>query len=205
MLIQSRNVYDDGFAGLDPNFTSPEAIASLIVLEGQRLPHTILEPASGDGAIVRPLRESGRLVIGNDVYPYEGRPGDTVIRCSLTLPLIKTVRADGMEHVIAGAVTNPPFSRALDFARRLLPEFRYVALLVRSNFYVEAASRDAFFELYPPTRVYFFSLRAPMMHRYQWAGPRKSSNTAHCWLVWERDAEREFPRRFNWRKVLGGK
>jgi hypothetical protein len=203
MRIQSRNRYDDEFKGLDPNFTSREAIASLIVLEGQRLPHTILEPACGAGAIVWPLRESGRLVVGNDVYAYEGRPEDTVIRCSLTLPLIKTIRVDGVEHVIEGAVTNPPFRKALAFARRLLAEFRYVALLVRSNFYVEAASRDAFFELHPPTRVYFFSLRAPMMHRYQWAGPRKSSNTAHCWLVWQRDAEREFPRRVNWQKVLG--
>jgi hypothetical protein len=203
MLIQSRKAYDDEFKGLDPKFTSYEAIAGSIALEGERLPRTILEPACGDGAIIRPLRESGRLVVGCDVYPYEGRPEGTVIRCSLTLPLVKTLGSDGVRHIIEAAVTNPPFSKALVFARRLLPEFRYVALLVRSNFYVEAASRDSFFELHPPTRVWFASLRLPMMHRYQWTGPRKSSNTAHCWLVWERDAEREFPRRFNWRKTLG--
>jgi hypothetical protein len=203
MRTQSRNTYDDEFKGLDPNFTSYEAIASLIQLEGARLPRTILEPACGDGAIVRPLRDSGRLVACCDIYPYEGRPADTVICNSLTTPLTRTIEVDGVSYVIEGAVTNPPYAKALAFARLLLAEFPYVALLVRSNFYVEAARRDTFFEAHPPTRVWFASLRLPMMHRYRWAGPKKSSNTAHCWLVWQRGAPREFPTRFNYRTVLG--
>ena len=44
-----------------------------------------------------------------------------------------------------GAVTNPPYAKALAFARKMIVEHRYVALLVRSNFYVEAAGRDDFF------------------------------------------------------------
>ena len=55
----------------------------------------------------------------------------------------------------------------------------------------------------PDDRVWFASLRLPMMHRYQWAGPKKPSNTAHCWLVWERGAAREYPERFNWKELLG--
>ena len=46
MRIQSRNGgYDDGLDGLDPYFTCPEAIASLIALEGDRLPQRLPETA----------------------------------------------------------------------------------------------------------------------------------------------------------------
>jgi hypothetical protein len=199
MRIQSRNSYDDEFKGLDPNFTSREAIECLIRLEGERLPRTIVEPCSGDGAIVRVLRQHGREVVAIDIYPYEGRPADTVIG-----DYFDPRTAD--PKILAaceGAVTNPPYAKALAFATRLIAEHRYVALLVRSNFYVEAARRDAFFARCPPTRVWFASLRLPMMHRYRWAGPRKSSNTAHCWLVWERGLPPTLPQRFNWQEQLG--
>jgi len=67
-------------------------------------------------------------------------------------------------------VTNPPYKKALSFAKKMIAEFPYVALFVRSNFYVEAAAGDAFFEAHPPTRVWFASLRLPLPHRYKWAG-----------------------------------
>ena len=69
-------------------------------------------------------------------------------------------------------------------------------LLVRSNFYVEAAARDAFFEAHPPTRVWFASLRLPLPHRYKWAGRRVSDNTARCRADAGRGAERA-----RWRAV----
>jgi hypothetical protein len=74
---------------------------------------------------------------------------------------------------------------------------------VRSNFYVEAAARDAFFAAHPPTGVWFASLRLPLPHRYKWAGKRVSDNTARCWLVWERGMPPTLPQRFNWKELLG--
>lgn len=70
MRIQSRNAYDDGLDDLDPYFTCREAIASLIALDGNRLPARLWEPAAGDGAIVLPFRETGRLVIASDIHDY---------------------------------------------------------------------------------------------------------------------------------------
>ena len=143
------------------------------------------------------LRAHGREVLPIDIYAYEGRPADTVIADYLNALQLDT---SGYE----GAITNPPYRHALAFAEKLLREHRYVGLLLRSNFYVEAAERDAFFEAHPPTRVWFASLRLPMMHRYGWTGPRQASNTAHCWLVWDNGAPREFPQRFDYRRVLDG-
>ena len=39
--------------GLDPYFTCPEAIKSLILLEGDRIPQRLWEPCAGSGAIVQ--------------------------------------------------------------------------------------------------------------------------------------------------------
>src|SRR5262249_14318248 len=70
MRIQSRNGYNDGLDDLDPYFTCAEAIASLLTLEGDRLPRRLWEPAAGDGAIVHPLRGTGRSVIAFDIHDY---------------------------------------------------------------------------------------------------------------------------------------
>jgi hypothetical protein len=194
MLIQNRNTYTDGIENLDPYFTCPEAVASLLRLEGERLPQRIWEPACGDGAIVRPLIAAGRDVIASDIHAYDGRPDDRMVFDYLATP--------PFPDSIEGIVTNPPYRQAQAFAEKALVEAPYVALLVRSNFYVEAAERDAFFAAWPPTRVWLSSRRLPAMHRYRWTGNRVASNTPYCWLVWERGMPPSLPQRFDWRKLL---
>src|SRR5262249_9136830 len=161
--------------GLDPYFTCAEAIASLIALEGPHLPKRLWEPAAGDGAIVNPLRETGRLVIASDIHDY-GLEG-CAIRDYLT--------ADPPPG-IEGLVTNPPYRPAEEFARKALSEVPYVAFLVRSNFNIDGVKRMPFRASHPPTRIWWSARRLPMMHRYGWKGNRSTSNTPHCWLVWER-------------------
>ena len=195
MLIQSRNKYDDGLEKLDLYFSCPEAVESLLLLEGERLPHCLWEPACGDGAIVRVLESSGCDVLASDIHAYDGRPEDSMIYDYLAMPPVP--------DCIDGIVTNPPYKLAQVFAEKALVEARYVALLLRSNFYVEAAERDAFFAVHPPTRVWFASRRLPAMHRYGWAGNRVPSNTPYCWLVWERGMPPTLPRRFDWKVLLG--
>jgi hypothetical protein len=167
MLAQNRRRHTDEFEDLDPYFTGVEAVECLITLEGDRLPQTILETAVGDGAIAKALQAHGRDVRAIDIYPYEGRPADTMIGDYFDLAPIAG---------IDGAITNPPYKKALAFIEKMIAEYRYVAVLVRTNFYTEAAERDDFFEKYPPTRMWFASRRLLMMHRYRWAGPKKSSN-----------------------------
>src|SRR5215472_951282 len=182
MRIQSRNAYDDGLDDLDPYFTCVEAIASLIALEGDRLPARLWEPAAGNGAIVHPLRATGRSVIASDIHDY-GLEG-----CALR-DYLTTDPPPG----IKGIVTNPPYRQALQFAEKALSEVPYVAFLVRSNFDVEGVKRMAFRACYPPTRIWRSARRLPMMHRFGWNGPHAPSNTPHCWLVWERGAARQYP------------
>src|SRR5262249_54516378 len=130
MSVQSRNAYDDGLDALDPYFTCPQAIASLIALEGKRLPARLWEPAAGDGAIVQPLRETGRLVVASDIHDYGLE--DCALRDYLTA---------NPPPFIQGIVTNPPWKRALLFARKAVSDVPYAALLVRSNFEIEGIRR----------------------------------------------------------------
>lgn len=191
MRIQSRNKYSDGLDGLDPYFTCPEAIASLIALEGDRLPWRLWEPAAGDGAIVRPLCRTGRFVVASDIHDY-GLEG-----CAIA----DYLRADPPPD-IGGIVTNPPYKLAMQFAEKALSEAPYVALLVRSNFEIEGLKRMRFRARHPATRIWRSARRLPPMHRYGWSGNKVSSNTPYCWLVWERGALREYPQDFDWRRVI---
>jgi len=100
MPLRINSTHDFGERGLDAYFTCPEAIRSLIVLEGPRLPQRIWEPAAGDGAIVRELIASGRKVVASDVQDYG---------------LVDYLTAPQMVGV-DGIVTNPPFKLAIEFA-----------------------------------------------------------------------------------------
>ena len=190
MRIQST--HDFSARGLDAYFTCREAVESLILLEGGRLPRRLWEPCCGDGAIVHPLRQSGRFVVASDIYDY-GLPGCQICNY-LTAPL--PLRIEGL-------ITNPPFQAAQRFAQKAISEVPYVALLVRTNFLMDGAQRGKWLDGCEPTRVWLSAQRLPFMHRYNWAGKRSTTNTPHCWAVWERGAPREFPQRFYWRELLG--
>ena len=190
LRIQSKHSNAD--RGLDPYFTCPEAIISLMALERAYLPRVLLDPCAGDGAFTRLMAWHGYETYANDIKDY-GLAG-CAIGDYLTVPPVPKVE---------GIVTNPPFSKALEFLRKAISEADYVAFLLRANFLVEAAGRDAFFEQQPPARTYYSSQRFPMMHRLGWTGKRSTSNTPFAWAVWDRRANRvEPPRRFRWRDIL---
>jgi hypothetical protein len=194
MRIQST--HDFKARGLDAYFTCPEAIEALILLEGGRLPQTIWEPAAGGGAIVLPLRASGRTVYASDIHDY-GLPGCHIMDY-LSVPAPPAGWADGV-------VTNPPYGVAQEFAAKALDEVPYIALLVRTNFLMDGESRGRWLDRNPPTRVWYLLPRWPMMHRHGWAGKQAGSNTPHCWVVWEAGEAPTLPRRAYWRDLLNRK
>jgi hypothetical protein len=125
MRIQSSHCHAQ--RGLDPYFSPPEATAALLAIELGRLPQRLWEPAAGDGAIAQPLCAAGFDVVATDIVDY------------LTAPL---------PHGVTGIITNPPYRRAVEFARKALGEVPYLALLLRTNF-LESTSRLPFFRKHP--------------------------------------------------------
>lgn len=187
MRIQSS--HDHAARGLDAYFSPPEAVASLIGIEADRLPKRILEPAAGDGAIVRPLRKAGHTVIASDIADYG------LDDCRTGVDYLKAKPISG----VGGVVTNPPYKLAVQFAQKAIREAPYLALLLRTNF-LESTSRLKFFREYQPARIWISSRRLPMMHRLGWEGPRAPSNTCFAWFVWDREeAQKRIVDWFDWR------
>jgi len=187
MRIQSSHSHTD--RGFDAYFTPPEATSALLAIEDGRLPRHLWEPAAGNGAIARPLREAGYSVVATDLIDYGGT-GITPGIDYLAAPVPKGVN---------GIVTNPPYKRAVEFACKALAEVPYVALLLRTNF-LESTARLPFFRAHPPARVWISSRRLPMMHRHGWTGPTAPSNTCFAWFVWDAGTSQGGPRLdwFDW-------
>jgi hypothetical protein len=180
--------------GLDPYFTCPEAIEALILLEGDRIPQRLWEPAAGNGAIVLPLRATGRIVMSSDIHNY-GLPGCHIVDY-LSAPKMPAAW-------VYGVVTNPPYRYAQRFAMRAISEVPYVAFLVRTNFIMDAERRGRWLDRNEPTRVYYLLPRLPMMHHQAWTGKKSSSNTPFAWVIWQEGAPRKFPQRVYWTELLG--
>jgi hypothetical protein len=102
---------------------------------------------------------------------------------------------------VYAVVTNAPHRYAQRFAARALTEAPYVALLVRTNFVMDADRRGRWLDRNEPTRVYYVLPRLPMMHREGWQGKRSTSNTPFAWVVWQEGAPRSFPQRVYWKEL----
>src|SRR5262245_43583018 len=86
--------------GHDLYETDPRVIKALV--EAEKLPRKIWEPAAGRGAIVNVLREHGHFVVASDLVDY-GVPGQQA-----GVDFLKTTRAPaGCTCVL----TNPPYGR----------------------------------------------------------------------------------------------
>lgn len=186
MRINSTHAHAD--RGLDFYPTPKVAIEALIRIEEDSIPWVIWEPACGDGAIVEPLKNSGRTVIATDLVDRGCGVGG-----------IDYLLTSVPDRRIGGIITNPPYRLAQAFLEKAIQEVPYSAWLLRMNF-VESMSRLPFFKSTPPARIWVSSRRLPMMHRAGWEGPIAPSNTCFAWFVFEKGATQSETRWFDWKE-----
>lgn len=154
--------------------TPPEAVTAL--LNAERLPHHIWEPACGPGAIVRVLRDHGHQVLATDLVDYASPDQDHArwdFLSELRLP-------DGIEAI----VTNPPFKNVEPFVANALRLCPKVIMLLRLAF-LESDRRRPILDGGSLARVHVFRKRLPMMHREGWEGRKGNSGMAFAWFVWD--------------------
>lgn len=167
--------------------TPIEAMRTLLALES--FSATVKEPAVGKGAIMRPLEDAG----------YEVMIADLVDRGVATRHGELQQVGDFLLSVAGGSagvdiVTNPPYAElANSFPAHALREHkpRKMALLLNWNFAAgfDDPNRVFVMDENPPSRVYLFTRRLPMMHRDGWEGPEASSQMNTAWFVWERNED----------------
>jgi hypothetical protein len=139
--------------------TPPHATKALLVRETFTDP--ILEPACGDGAIVRVVRKHGYDVEATDLD--EGQ--------------------DFLERTeqVANIITNPPYRQSLDFVNHAKKiAMRKIAMLLPVEFLHGGTRFDLFQDRrFPLKVVYVFSSRLCF-------GSKTHATVGHAWYVWDR-------------------
>jgi hypothetical protein len=136
---------------------------------------TCLEPACGEGHMARPLAEYFAAVAASDIHDYGfGQVADFLGHDGLFSDA--TPQTDWI-------VTNPPFNKAAEFARRgIALGVTGVALLVRTSFLEGGERWRDLFDPHPPEWILQFCERVPMLKGR--LDRRASSATSYCWLIW---------------------
>ncbi|WP_377299786.1 hypothetical protein [Rhizobium sp. SGZ-381] len=165
--------------------TPVEAMRVLLALESFCGP--VLEPSVGRGAILRPLEAAGYEVMISDLVDREITTAHG--ECQMVGDfLASTGMADAGRHG-PDIVTNPPFGIANAYIAHALKAHRprKMAMLLNFNFAAGFDDPDRCFVMdeNPPTRIYVFTRRLPMMHRDGWEGNKASSQMNTAWFVWE--------------------
>jgi hypothetical protein len=167
--------------------TPIEAMRLLLALES--FSATVKEPFVGKGAILKPLEEAGYDVLIADLedrgittqYSDKQQVGDFLL-------------SDPQDTVGMDIVSNPPYD---DLANACIAHAlkvhkpRKMAMLLNWNFAAgfDDPNRRFVMEECPPSRVYVFTKRLPMMHRDGWEGPKASSQMNTAWFVWEQNED----------------
>tara|TARA_R110002020_G_scaffold471284_1_gene698244 strand:- start:34338 stop:35891 length:1554 start_codon:yes stop_codon:yes gene_type:complete len=169
--------------------TPIEAMRTLLALESFGL--NVLEPSVGRGAILRPLEDAGYQVTISDLVDRGTATRDG--ECQGVGDFLLSSAEGGDDDERWDIVTNPPYGVANAYAAHALREHkpRKMALLLNLNFLCGFDDPDRCFVMdeCPPSRVYVFTRRLPMMHRDGWEGNKASSQMNTAWFVWERQED----------------
>ena len=175
--------------GFDLYETPPEAVRALLAAE--TIPLDVWEPAAGRGAISRVLMEAGHHVVSTELEKYPGADWG----------VLSGVDFLAQRHPPAGVqciLTNPPYQKAAPFVRHALTLVPDVIMLMRLAF-LEGTTRSDIID-HHLQNVLVFRDRLPMMHRWEYEGPRSTSAMAFAWMRFAR--EKQGPtvmRRISWK------
>lgn len=160
-------------AELDYYATNPEAMQ--VLLEAEKFSNYILEPAVGEGHLVGPLIEHGKIVRTQDITD-RGFPG-TIVQNFFDLTTIPP------QYDI---ITNPPYKYAQEFithALSLIVPGQKIAIFLKLTF-LEGQKRQLLFTVAPPRTVYVFSKRVNCARNGNF--DKNENAVAYAWFVWEK-------------------
>lgn len=142
--------------------------------------YTAWDPACGDGAMVRPLKDYFNLVLASDVHDY-GWGHTTHDFLQPFLPRNWVEKNDFL-------IFNPPFRLAEQFIRRSLDLATVgVAVLVRTAFLEGCGRHKNLFLPRPPAIIAQFAERVPMVKGR--LDQKATTATAYCWVVWRKNTK----------------
>lgn len=193
-LLKSRYLSGTKLVGSSPDrgradndyyatpFNATRAILKEIIFSSSDV---ILEPAAGQGHIVKVLREMypKNEIIASDLVKYKERFEDIYIKTGIDF--INTNYPNKVDVVI----TNPPFKYSKEFVEKALSiSKRYVIMFFKIQF-LETVERRKLLENSPLKYVYVFSRRVnPMRNGEELNEKGKPWSNTMCfaWFVWDK-------------------
>jgi hypothetical protein len=141
---------------------TPEHVTEALIAR-ERFRGLILEPASGDGAIIRVLRKAGYTVTGTDIVAGTD--------------FLKSRKA------VANVITNPPYSDGMaeKFCRHALAIASGKVAMLLPMWFLEGIQRHDLFSKQPLKAIYIFSRRPKFGEHHLHQAPFGT-----CWAVWEK-------------------
>jgi hypothetical protein len=143
--------------------------ATQLLIENEKFPNRVWEPACGDGAMSMALADQYEVASTDLVARGFGRSGVDFLRA----------RAP---RGVRSVITNPPFYLGREFIQRATSEFEKTAMLFRFSI---LAGNKAWVDLLRRTRprtIYALRERLPYLKDGEW----RPGVFAHCWIVWSK-------------------
>ena len=154
-------------------YPTPEHITE-VLLQRERFPGTVWEPACGEGDMSKVIERHGYRVRSSDLFDHGyGAAG---------IDFTEATDLAGTQSVI----TNPPFKLAEEFIATCLrldvPKF---AMFQRLGFLEGKGRYNRIFRDHPPTRIWVFSGRVTLAPKDGGTGRQSGGFMAFAWYVWD--------------------
>lgn len=160
-------------------FNATEAILNKVDLSSD----SILEPAAGEGHIVKILKEHypHNEITANDLIERDSRFGISV---NGNIDFL----AYNPNHKFDTIITNPPFSLVQQFIEKALTLANHYVIIFAKIQLLEGNDRRQMFDKSPPKYVYVFSKRVNPLRNGEELdekGKPWASTMCFAWFVWE--------------------
>lgn len=143
-----------------------------------------LEPAAGEGAIIRAVNEHFATTWPDVVVEWSAndiRKVRPIVSKHTTGDFLEWPGTVNGPHEFAVCITNPPYSRAQEFIEQAMYHADTVAMLLRLN-YLGSEARAQFWRSWPPD-VYVLPNRPAFVNG-------KTDSCEYAWFVWTSGARR---------------
>ncbi len=150
------------------------------ILDVELLTRNVVDPCVGRGVLAEAAKARGYDVISQDVYDWG--------YADLSLLVDWTGHDSLPSHLYEEDFTvflNPPFSLTCDFVRKCFQYGARKVVCFQRFSWFESQERRAFFEKFPPSRIWLCGDRATCW-RFDLDPESANTPTAHAWFVWER-------------------
>lgn len=148
----------------------------LRLLDAVRVEGRILEPAAGDGAIIRALRLGGAKVTHVTAVDIDHRHVGALAACADEVITGDALGLSRMREPYDAIVTNPPYSLAFEFACWAVGRAHLVAMLLRLSF-LGSVRRAAWLQAFTPSVLV-------LPNRPSFTSDGQTDSSDYAWFVW---------------------